>query len=106
MSTHRRVHDSDRDHLKNESLRPSVHLTLAFRHFEFGESQMTWKTTLAVCVLSPVFAQTTVTYSYNGLALPIYTAAANTITVAGITVPRELKVTKVTAQVQIQYPNS
>jgi len=59
-----------------------------------------------MCVISPVLAQTTVTYSYNGLPLPILTDAAETITIANIFVPRTLKMTKVTAQVQIQYPNS
>jgi len=53
-------------------------------------------------------AQTTatVTHAYNGLALPIATDSADVITVATITVPRALKMTKVTAQVQIQYPNT
>ena len=53
-------------------------------------------------------AQTTatVTYAYNGLALPILTDSADVITVANITVPRALKMTKVTAQIQIQYPNT
>ncbi|SRR5579883_34332 len=64
------------------------------------------KTLLAVCTLSPVFAQTTVTYSYNGLPLPIYTDSSNVITIANIFVPRSLQMTKVTAQVQISYPNS
>jgi uncharacterized protein (TIGR03437 family) len=53
-----------------------------------------------------LFAQTTVTYTYSGLPAPIYTDAANVITVLGITVPVALTITKVTAQVQIQYPNS
>ena len=62
---------------------------------------------LALGIMPAVFAQPiTVTYSYNGLPLPIYTDAAETITVAGVFVPRSLKITKVTAQVQIQYPNS
>ncbi|HYI97957.1 MAG TPA: proprotein convertase P-domain-containing protein [Bryobacteraceae bacterium] len=53
-------------------------------------------------------AQTTATatYAYNGLPLPILTDSADTITVASITVPRALKMTKVTAQIQIQYPNT
>ena len=57
-------------------------------------------------IACPLFAQTTATYSYNGLPLPIPGDASNTITVANIFVPRSLKMTKVTAQVQIQYPNS
>lgn len=54
------------------------------------------------------FAQqsATVTYSYNGLPLPILTDSADVITVAEITVPRALKMSKVTAQIQIQYPNT
>jgi uncharacterized protein (TIGR03437 family) len=55
------------------------------------------------------WAQTTpltVTYSYSGLPLPIFTSSANLITIAGITVPRALTITHVSVQVQIQYPNS
>lgn len=54
------------------------------------------------------FAQqpVTATYSYNGLPLPIFTDAANVITFANVFVPKALKTAKVTAQVQIQYPNS
>ena len=48
----------------------------------------------------------TVTYSYSGLPLPIFTSSANLITIAGITVPRALVITHVSVQVQIQYPNS
>lgn len=49
--------------------------------------------------------QATVTYAYNGLPLLIPVDSADVITVATITVPRALKMTKVTAQIQIQYPN-
>jgi uncharacterized protein (TIGR03437 family) len=49
---------------------------------------------------------TTGTFTYNGLPLPIFTDAANLITVAYIVVPNALSISKVTAQVQIQYPNS
>lgn len=53
-----------------------------------------------------LLAQTTVTYTYNGLPAPIFTDAANVITVLSITVPLALKTSKVTARVQIEYPNS
>jgi uncharacterized protein (TIGR03437 family) len=64
------------------------------------------KSVIALLVLSPIFAQTTVTYSYNGLPLPVFNDASNVITVANIFVPQTIKMTKVTVQVQIQYPNS
>src|SRR4051812_21127064 len=48
----------------------------------------------------------TATYSYNGLPLSILPDGADVITLATITFPRALKTTKVTAQVQLQYPNS
>jgi hypothetical protein len=48
----------------------------------------------------------TVTYDYNGLPLPILPDSADVITLATVTVPRALKTTKVTAKVQLQYPNS
>ena len=51
-------------------------------------------------------APLTVTYSYSGLPLPIFTSSANLITIAGITVPRALVITHVSVQVQIQYPKS
>jgi uncharacterized protein (TIGR03437 family) len=46
------------------------------------------------------------TYSFNGLPLPILPSSANVTTLARIVVPNEIKMTKVTAQVLIQYPNS
>jgi len=54
------------------------------------------------------FAQqtATVTYAYNGLPLLIPVDSADVISIATITVPRALKMTKVTAQLQIQYPNT
>jgi subtilisin-like proprotein convertase family protein len=54
------------------------------------------------------FAQqaVTVTYTYSGLPLPIFIDSAEVISIAQITVPRALKMTKMTTQVQIQYPNS
>jgi len=56
---------------------------------------------------STAFAQqSTVTYAYNGLPLAILPDSADVITVATIVVPSALKMTKVTAQVQIQYPNT
>jgi uncharacterized protein (TIGR03437 family) len=68
--------------------------------------------TMAVSVILmaglPALAQqtVTVTYSYNGLPLPIFTDEADVITIANITVPRALKMSKVTVQLQIQYPNT
>jgi uncharacterized protein (TIGR03437 family) len=50
--------------------------------------------------------QTTVTYSYAGLPLPVFGDAANIITIANIFVPQAIAIGKVTARVQIQYPNS
>ena len=54
------------------------------------------------------FAQqaVTVTYTYSGLPLPILIDSADVISIAQITVPRALKMTKVTTQIQIQYPNT
>jgi uncharacterized protein (TIGR03437 family) len=55
-----------------------------------------------------IFAQQPVTanFTYHGLPLAILPDSADVITVANITVPRAIKMTKVTAQVQIQYPNT
>lgn len=51
-----------------------------------------------------VFAQDTVTASYNGYPIPIMPDYWDTISVATITVPKALKITKVTAKVNISYP--
>ncbi|HKD07088.1 MAG TPA: proprotein convertase P-domain-containing protein [Bryobacteraceae bacterium] len=50
--------------------------------------------------------QTTVTYGYSGLPVPIFTDASNVISVATVFVPKALSISKVTVQVQIAYPNS
>jgi len=50
--------------------------------------------------------QTTVTYGYSGLPVPIFTDASDVISVASVFVPKALSISKVTVQVQIQYPNS
>jgi len=50
------------------------------------------------------WAQDTVTASYNGFPIPIMPDYWDTISVAYITVPRALKMTKVTAKVNINYP--
>ena len=65
--------------------------------------------TAGVFFSAAALAQTTpltVTYSYSGLPLPIFTSSANLTTIAGILVPRALAITHVSVQVQIQYPNS
>ena len=63
--------------------------------------------TLLLASASLVHAQpVTVTYSYSGLPLPILSDDADQIAVASILVPKALKMTKVTVQVQTQYPNS
>jgi uncharacterized protein (TIGR03437 family) len=51
-------------------------------------------------------AQTTdsYTYSYSGRALPIFSDDANIVTLAYVTVPRSTKIQKVTATVDIDYP--
>jgi uncharacterized protein (TIGR03437 family) len=48
----------------------------------------------------------TATYGFNGLPVPILTDEADVTTIVSIAVPRAIQMTKVTAQVQIQYPNS
>ena len=50
------------------------------------------------------WAQDTVTASYNGYAIPIMPDYWDIISVASVTVNRALKVTKVTARVNISYP--
>jgi uncharacterized protein (TIGR03437 family) len=62
---------------------------------------------LAAGTLSlPANAQSvTYTYAYNGPPLPIYQDSANIITVASVFVPRSITITKVTATVEIDYPN-
>jgi len=61
---------------------------------------------LAATLAAGALAQTTetVTYSYSGYPIPILTDDADVISVAGIIVPRALKMTKVTAKVNIGYP--
>ena len=63
---------------------------------------MLWVTAL---LSGGLCGQTTGTCTYTGLPLPIFTDAANLITGACIVVPNALAMSKVTAQVQIQYPN-
>jgi uncharacterized protein (TIGR03437 family) len=67
------------------------------------------KPLLAVILFAcTAFAQqaTTVTYSYGGLPLFIPSDAANVITLANIVVPQAIRMNKVTARVQIAYPNT
>lgn len=45
----------------------------------------------------------TVTYSYNGNAVPIFADEADVISIATIYVPKALKISKVTARVQIAF---
>jgi uncharacterized protein (TIGR03437 family) len=59
---------------------------------------------LSLLLIPGAQAQTeTVTYSYNGGPLQIYTNDANIASLATITVPRALKITNVTVRVQVQY---
>lgn len=46
------------------------------------------------------------TYTFSGFAVPILPDSSDVISLVSIIVPRALKMTKVTAQVQLQYPNS
>jgi uncharacterized protein (TIGR03437 family) len=47
----------------------------------------------------------TYTYAYNGPALQIFRDSANIITVVNLFVPRAITITKVTVNVEIDYPN-
>lgn len=47
----------------------------------------------------------TLTYTYSGYAVPIMIDSANSASLLTITVPRALTVQKVTASVQLSYPN-
>src|SRR5512138_210550 len=46
----------------------------------------------------------TYTYAYQGPALPIARDSANLITLANIFVPRAIRIAKVTANIEIDYP--
>jgi uncharacterized protein (TIGR03437 family) len=62
------------------------------------------KKLLALLAFAPlVFAQSTVTYTYGGLPVPIYPNDWNVVSVITLLVPRSLMVSKVTATVQAQY---
>jgi uncharacterized protein (TIGR03437 family) len=69
---------------------------------------MTYRCALAFLLAAVSYAQQqeTVTYSYSGLPIAIFSDDADVISVAAITVPRALTITSVTARVQIDYPNS
>ena len=58
----------------------------------------------ALWAIAPLaFAQTSFTYSYSGLPLPIYPDDWNTVTAVRLLVPKSMTVTKVTASVQVAY---
>jgi uncharacterized protein (TIGR03437 family) len=60
---------------------------------------------IALFVGPSLQAQTsTYTYAYNGPALPIARDSANIITVVNIFVPKGIRVSKVTASIEIDYP--
>ena len=62
---------------------------------------------VAMTLLLPSGSQaqtSTYTYSYNGPALPIARDSADIITLVNIFVPRGIQITKVTANVEIDYP--
>ena len=62
------------------------------------------KSLFALLAFTPLaFAQTTVTYSYNGLPIPIYPDDWDTVSVIRLLVPKSMTVTNVTASVQVQY---
>jgi uncharacterized protein (TIGR03437 family) len=69
---------------------------------------MIYRIGIAVLLAAVSYAQSpeTVTYSYNGLAVPIARDSSDVISIANITVPRALTIATVTARVQIDYPNS
>jgi uncharacterized protein (TIGR03437 family) len=69
---------------------------------------MIFRIGVAVLLAAVSYAQNpeTVTYSYNGLPVPIYRDSADVISIADIVVPRALTIATVTARVQIDYPNS
>ena len=50
------------------------------------------------------WGQETVTASYNGYPVPIMPDYWDTVSIASVTVPKALKMTKVTAKVKIEYP--
>jgi uncharacterized protein (TIGR03437 family) len=61
----------------------------------------------AASLLLPAAAQAqsvTYTYAYNGASLPIFRDSADIISIANVFVPRAIRVTKVTANVEIDYP--
>ena len=47
----------------------------------------------------------TYTYSYNGPPLPIFRDSSNIVTIVTLTVPKAIQISKVTANVEIDYPN-
>ena len=62
---------------------------------------------LAAMLFLPAAAQAqniTYTYGYSGAPLPIFRDSANIITIANVWVPRAILITKVTANVEIDYP--
>jgi uncharacterized protein (TIGR03437 family) len=63
------------------------------------------KALLALLAFVPLaFAQTqTITYTYDGVALPVYPDDTDTVAIATIFVPKSLAITKVTAAVQVQF---
>jgi len=48
----------------------------------------------------------TYSYSYQGGPLPIFRDSANVITIANVSVPRAILITKVTANIEIDYPRA
>ena len=66
-----------------------------------------WTASIVLCILFASVAayaqEETVTYSYNGNPLPIFADSADIISVANIFVPRALRISKVTAKVQVEF---